>query len=125
TCSKEADHDSRRFAEADFDQSKGMLWQALHQGTAHLGVSSFGLLSKRHDYRRGHRRVRSGAGGRASLYRLWRGDEPRALCRYPRGDRAVKVKLDENLGHAAADLFRQAGHDVEMVRTEGLSGCPD
>jgi predicted nuclease of predicted toxin-antitoxin system len=37
----------------------------------------------------------------------------------------VKVKLDENLGHTAADLFRQAGHDLETVRSEGLSGRPD
>jgi len=34
----------------------------------------------------------------------------------------MKLKLDENLGHATADLFRLGGHDVEMVQGEGLSG---
>lgn len=37
----------------------------------------------------------------------------------------MKLKLDENLGHSAAELFRQAGHDVATVRTQGLSGSPD
>jgi predicted nuclease of predicted toxin-antitoxin system len=37
----------------------------------------------------------------------------------------VKLKLDENLGRAAAELFRRAGHDVETVRSEGLSGSAD
>ncbi len=37
----------------------------------------------------------------------------------------MKLKLDENLGHSAAELFRQAGHDVAMVRAQGLSGFPD
>ena len=37
----------------------------------------------------------------------------------------MKLKLDENLGHTAADVFRQAGHDVAMVRTQGLSVFPD
>jgi hypothetical protein len=27
----------------------------------------------------------------------------------------VNLKLDENLGHTAAELFRRAGHGVEMV----------
>jgi hypothetical protein len=27
----------------------------------------------------------------------------------------VNLKLDENLGHTAADLFRQAGHGVETA----------
>jgi hypothetical protein len=27
----------------------------------------------------------------------------------------VNLKLDENLGHTAAELFRQAGHGVETV----------
>jgi hypothetical protein len=27
----------------------------------------------------------------------------------------VNLKLDENLGNTAAELFRQAGHGVEMV----------
>ena len=27
----------------------------------------------------------------------------------------MNLKLDENLGHTAAELFRQAGHGVEMV----------
>lgn len=37
----------------------------------------------------------------------------------------MKLKLDENLGHAAARLFREAGHDVETVRSEGLAGAAD
>lgn len=37
----------------------------------------------------------------------------------------MRLKLDENLGHTAASLFRQAGHDVAMVREQGLSGFPD
>jgi predicted nuclease of predicted toxin-antitoxin system len=37
----------------------------------------------------------------------------------------VNLKLDENLGHMAAELFRQAGHDVETVHSQRLSGAPD
>jgi predicted nuclease of predicted toxin-antitoxin system len=37
----------------------------------------------------------------------------------------VKLKLDENLGHIAAEVFRAAGHDIETVRDEGLSGAAD
>jgi hypothetical protein len=37
----------------------------------------------------------------------------------------MKLKLDENLAHATADLSRLGGHDVEMVRGEGLSGASD
>lgn len=37
----------------------------------------------------------------------------------------MRLKLDENLGHMAADLFRQAGHDVETVPGEGLASSPD
>ncbi len=37
----------------------------------------------------------------------------------------MKWKLDENLGRSAAELFRQSGHDVQTVRTEGLSGLAD
>ena len=37
----------------------------------------------------------------------------------------MKLKLDENLGHTSADLFQLAGHDVEMVQGEGLSGASD
>jgi predicted nuclease of predicted toxin-antitoxin system len=37
----------------------------------------------------------------------------------------MKLKLDENLSHAAADLFRAAGHEVHTVADEGLSGSPD
>jgi predicted nuclease of predicted toxin-antitoxin system len=33
--------------------------------------------------------------------------------------------LDENLGHAAARFFREAGHGVETVRSEGLAGASD
>ncbi len=37
----------------------------------------------------------------------------------------MKLKLDENLGHVASDLFRQAGHEIETVPSEGLSGSSD
>lgn len=37
----------------------------------------------------------------------------------------MRLKLDENLGHAAADLFRQVGHDADTVPGEGLAGAPD
>ena len=37
----------------------------------------------------------------------------------------MNLKLDENLGHTAAELFRQAGHAVETVHTQRLSGAPD
>jgi predicted nuclease of predicted toxin-antitoxin system len=37
----------------------------------------------------------------------------------------VNLKLDENLGHTAAELFRQAGHGVETVHSQRLSGAPD
>ncbi|WP_437924775.1 DUF5615 family PIN-like protein [Sorangium sp. So ce291] len=32
----------------------------------------------------------------------------------------MKLKLDENLGRRAADLFRKAGHDVATVPEQGL-----
>jgi predicted nuclease of predicted toxin-antitoxin system len=37
----------------------------------------------------------------------------------------MKLKLDENLGHQSAALFQQAGHDVAMVKEQGLSGVSD
>jgi len=37
----------------------------------------------------------------------------------------VKLKLDENLGHSAADVFRKAGHDVATVRGQQLAGAAD
>lgn len=37
----------------------------------------------------------------------------------------MKLKLDENLSRSAADLFRQAGHDVHTVGDEGLLGAAD
>jgi predicted nuclease of predicted toxin-antitoxin system len=37
----------------------------------------------------------------------------------------LRVKLDENLGRTAFDLFCDAGHEVETVRSQGLSGAPD
>ena len=37
----------------------------------------------------------------------------------------MKLKLDENLGRSAIELFVQAGHEVETVRSEGLSGADD
>lgn len=37
----------------------------------------------------------------------------------------MKLKLDENLGSLAADFFREAGHDIATVRSEGLAGSTD
>jgi predicted nuclease of predicted toxin-antitoxin system len=37
----------------------------------------------------------------------------------------LSVKLDENLGRTVIDLFCHAGHEVETVRNQGLSGAPD
>jgi predicted nuclease of predicted toxin-antitoxin system len=37
----------------------------------------------------------------------------------------VRLKLDENLGHRWAEQLRAAGHDVETVHEENLSGATD
>jgi len=37
----------------------------------------------------------------------------------------MKLKLDENLGQAAAEIFRQAGHNTESVTSQGMAGSPD
>ena len=37
----------------------------------------------------------------------------------------MKLKLDENLGKAAARQLRARGHDVETVHEEGLLGASD
>ncbi|HEV3196661.1 MAG TPA: DUF5615 family PIN-like protein [Bryobacteraceae bacterium] len=37
----------------------------------------------------------------------------------------MRFKLDENLGSRSARLFSEAGHDVETVFMEGLSGSSD
>uniref|UniRef100_Q01T95 DUF5615 domain-containing protein n=1 Tax=Solibacter usitatus (strain Ellin6076) TaxID=234267 RepID=Q01T95_SOLUE len=37
----------------------------------------------------------------------------------------MRFKLDENLGSRSTHLFRQAGHSVETVLEEGLSGAAD
>jgi predicted nuclease of predicted toxin-antitoxin system len=37
----------------------------------------------------------------------------------------VKFKLDENLPVSSAAILARAGHDVDTVGEEGLSGAPD
>jgi predicted nuclease of predicted toxin-antitoxin system len=37
----------------------------------------------------------------------------------------MKFKLDENFGSRTLPLFREAGHDADTVREEGLAGCSD
>ena len=37
----------------------------------------------------------------------------------------MKFKLDENLPVSSAAILARAGHDVDTVGEEGLSGAPD
>ncbi len=37
----------------------------------------------------------------------------------------VKLKLDENLPASSAAILQTAGHDVDTVIAEGLTGAPD
>jgi predicted nuclease of predicted toxin-antitoxin system len=37
----------------------------------------------------------------------------------------VKFKLDENLPASAAAILASAGHDVDTIPAEGLTGAPD
>lgn len=37
----------------------------------------------------------------------------------------MRLKLDENLGLRHAEILRQAGHEVDTVHDESLSGAPD
>ena len=37
----------------------------------------------------------------------------------------MRLKLDENLGKASAELLEEAGHDVMTVQEQGLSSAPD
>ena len=37
----------------------------------------------------------------------------------------MKFKLDENLGMRLQEIFKEYGHDVETVVSEGLQGCAD
>lgn len=37
----------------------------------------------------------------------------------------MKIKLDENMPAAMAELLRQYGHDVATIVQEGLEGAPD
>jgi len=37
----------------------------------------------------------------------------------------MRLKLDENLGQAIAEIFREAGHDVATVQQQGLGGIQD
>ena len=37
----------------------------------------------------------------------------------------MKVKLDENLGNRAIELFEQSGHEVSTVSEQDLGGATD
>jgi predicted nuclease of predicted toxin-antitoxin system len=37
----------------------------------------------------------------------------------------VRLKLDENLGREAGEIFREAGHDTETVIGQGMAGFSD
>jgi predicted nuclease of predicted toxin-antitoxin system len=37
----------------------------------------------------------------------------------------LKIKLDENLGNRAIELFREAGHEVATVSEQDLGGATD
>lgn len=37
----------------------------------------------------------------------------------------MKIKLDENLGNRAVELFRESGHEVSTVIDQGLEGAND
>ena len=37
----------------------------------------------------------------------------------------MRIKLDENIAMQVLSALREIGHDVEHVRTEGLTGRPD
>jgi predicted nuclease of predicted toxin-antitoxin system len=37
----------------------------------------------------------------------------------------MRFKVDENLPLEAADILREAGHDVSTVLGQGMGGCPD
>ena len=37
----------------------------------------------------------------------------------------MRIKLDENLSKGAAEIFRQAGHDIESVFSQGMAGSSD
>jgi predicted nuclease of predicted toxin-antitoxin system len=42
-----------------------------------------------------------------------------------RAGRPLRVKLGENLGRSHAELLRRAGHHVDRLTAEGLSGAAD
>lgn len=37
----------------------------------------------------------------------------------------MRLKLDENLSHAAAQILREAGHDASTVTEERIAGMKD
>lgn len=37
----------------------------------------------------------------------------------------MRLKLDENLGRQAVELFRAAGHEVATVLDQGMASSPD
>lgn len=88
------------------------------------GQRDLGLPCRRHDHRADNRGVPHGdCGGRARCRRLRRGACPRETTADPAV--AVKFKLDENLPVSAASVLADAGHDVDTVPGEDLTGRPD
>ena len=58
--------------------------------------------------------------------RLRGGNDPGAVRRHSHGNgQRMKLKLDENIDVRLAPIMAAAGHDVDTVKAEGLSGEPD
>jgi hypothetical protein len=97
----------------------------VHPRPPDLGLADPRTVGRRGEHPRRPRRVPEDRGGRrARLHRLRRGARGRPV-RGPRRTRGVRLKLDENLGHAAVLLFTAAGFDVATVFEQALTSATD